>query len=82
MKHTISVTSIQNQYNKWHMFLALSPNIFLFQIARSRKTSRLFTINVVNVVKNLLASVTLVLESHGETHWRASEYPNIHLANE
>jgi len=36
--------------------------------------------SVFNTMMNLLTSATLVLTSHNETHLRAGEYPNIHLA--
>jgi len=49
----------------------------LFQIARRRRTSRIFT---TNVVQKLLTSDTLVIISHDETHLIASEWPKIHLA--
>ena len=62
------------------MFLALSPMKFLFQIARRRRTSRIFTTNVLNIERKLLTSATLVFKSHDETHSIASEYPNVHLA--
>ena len=61
------------------MFLALSPVKSLFQIARRRRTSRVFTTNEFNNVKNLLASAILVLESHDETH-STNSGPIMHLA--
>ena len=61
------------------MFLTLSPMKFLFQIARRRRTSRIFTTDKVNSVKKLLTSAALVLNSHDETHSIASELTNIHL---
>jgi len=61
------------------MLLALSPMKSLFQIARRRRTSKIFTTNVFNNVKDLLTSATPVLKSHGETHSIASEDPTIHL---
>ena len=54
------------------MFPALSPVKFLCQIARRRRTSRTFTTNEFIIVRKLLASATLVLKSHDETHSRAS----------
>ena len=62
------------------MFLTLSPIKFLFQIARRRRTSRIFTTNVFNIERKLLTSDTLVFKSHDETYLTASEYPNVHLA--
>ena len=62
------------------MFLALSPMGSLLQIARRRRTSRLFTTNVFNTVKKLLTSAASIIESHDETHLSAREYPNVHLA--
>jgi len=61
------------------MFLALSPMKSLFQIARRRSTRRIFTINEVNIAKNLLTSAILVLESHNKTYSVGSVSPNIHL---
>jgi len=52
----------------------------LLQIARRRRTSRIFTANEFNIIKNLLTSVTLVLKSHDETHSIHSDAPKIHLA--
>jgi len=82
MKYKISVTrrkkmSIQRLY--WLILLALSPIRSLFQIARRRRTSKIFTTNVFNKLKDLLTSATPVLKSHDETHSIASE-ENIHLA--
>ena len=51
------------------MFLAFSLMKSLFQIARRRRTNKIFTINVFNVAKSLLTLATLVLNSHDETHW-------------
>jgi len=65
----------------WNMFPALSPIKSLFQIARRRRTSRIFTTNEFNVVVNLFTSATVVLESH-ETHSMASENLNRHLTEE
>ena len=62
------------------MFLVLLPMKFLFQIARRRRTSKIFTSNIFNVECKLLTSATLVFKSHDETHSIASEYPNVHLA--
>ena len=62
------------------MLLALLPIKSLFQIARRRRTSRLFTTNKFNVDKKLLTSATTILQSHDDTHSGASESPNIHLA--
>ena len=61
------------------MFLALLPMKSLFQIARRHSTRRIFTTNEVNIVKNLLTSAILVLESHNETYSVGSASPNIHL---
>ena len=72
----------KNQYNEWHMFLALSPIKSLFQIARRRRTSRVFTTNKFNIDKKLLTSATTILKNHDDTHSIASESPNIHLAKE
>jgi len=62
------------------MFLVLSPNKSLFQIARRRRTRRLFTTNKFRVAMNLLSSATLVLKGHDETHSVTSIRPNVHLA--
>jgi len=62
------------------MFLALSPMKSLLQIARRRRTSRIFTANEFNIIKNLLTSATLVLKSHDETHSIYSGAPKIRLA--
>jgi len=83
IKNRISVTRIQeNQYDKSisSVFLAFSPMKSLFQIARRRRTSRLFATNAFNNMMNLLTSAVQVFKSHDETHSVASEYPNIHLA--
>jgi len=81
MKYRISVTRFQKkQWVHCDIFLALSPIKFLFQIARRRRTSRIFTTNVFNVERNLLTSATLVSKSYDETHSTTSEYPNVHLA--
>ena len=61
------------------MFMFLSPIKSLLQIARRRRTSKIFTTNAFNIVKNLLTSA-LVIKSHDEAHSIASEDPNIHLA--
>ena len=61
------------------MLLALSPIRSLFQIARRRSTSKIFTIDILNVVTNLLTSDTLILKSHGKTHSVLSVKPNVHL---
>jgi len=53
---------------------------FLFQIARRRRTSRVFITNVFNIERKLLTSDTPVFESHDETHSMTSEDPNVHLA--
>jgi len=58
----------------WHMLLALSPIQSLFQIARRRKIIRIFTTNEFNIVRKLLTSDTLVLQSHDETHSVPSVY--------
>ena len=50
------------------MFLALSPIKSLFQIAWRRRTNRIFTTDVFNIVKSLLTSATLACKSHNETH--------------
>ena len=63
----------------WHMFMFLSPIKSLLQIARRRRTSKIFTTNAFNIVKNLLTSA-LVIKSHDEAHSIASEDPNLHLA--
>jgi len=63
------------------MLLDLSPIKSLFQIAQRHKTSRIFTTSIFNVVKKLLVSVALVFSIHDKTHPRASEFPNIHLAD-
>ena len=72
--------SKKKQWVHCDIFLALSPMKFLFQIARRRRTSKIFTTNIFNVESNLLTSATLVFKSHDETHWVASGYPNVHLA--
>ena len=81
MKYRISVTRFQKKlWVHCHIFLALSPMKFLFQIARRRRTRRIFTTNVFNVERNLLTSATLVSRSNDETHSVTSEDPNVHLA--
>jgi len=67
------------QQVRWHMFLALSLMKSLFQIARRRRTNRVFTTNEFNVMMNLLTSATLVFESHDETY-SIPVVPKIHLA--
>jgi len=62
------------------MLLALLPIKFLLQIARRRRTNRIFTINELNVVKKLSTSAALVLKGHDETHSPTRKYPNVHLA--
>jgi len=62
------------------MLLALSLMKSLFQIARMRSTSKIFTTNVFNNVKNLLTSDTLVLKSYDGTYSVASVWPTVHLA--
>jgi len=61
------------------MFLDLSPMKSLFQIARMRRTNRIFITNEVNIVMNLLTSTTLILENHDKTHMTASVDPKRHL---
>jgi len=61
------------------MVLALSPMRSLLQIARRRRTSRLFTTNVFNTVEKLLTSATVIIKSCDETHSPARKYPNVHL---
>jgi len=81
MKYRINVTRFQKkQWVHCDIFLALSPMTFLFQIARRRRTSKIFTTNIFNVERNLLTSATLVFKSHDETHLIAEKYPNVHLA--
>jgi len=70
----------KNQYNEWRMFLALLPIKSLFQIARRRRISRLFTTNKFNVDNNLLISATTILKNLDETYLIASILPNKHLA--
>lgn len=79
MKYRINVTIIQIIINVI-CFLALSPTISLFQIARRRRTSKIFTPNEVDTEMNILISVTLLLMSHDETHSKANENPNRRLA--
>ena len=62
------------------MVLALSPMRFLLQIAQRWRTSRIFTANEFNIIKNLWTSATLVLKSHDETHSIHSDTPKMHLA--
>ena len=74
MEYTINVTRIQE--NQYQYSIATSfylPMKSLFQIARRRKTSRIFTTNEFNVVNKLLTSATLVLKTHDRTHSIASE---------
>ena len=61
------------------MFLVFSLMKSLFQIAQRCRTSKIFTTNVFNIVRNLLTSATLVLEGHDETDSVASDSPNVHL---
>ena len=61
------------------MFLDLSPMKSLFQIARMRRTNRIFITNEVNIVMNLLTPTTLILENHDKTHMTASVDPKRHL---
>jgi len=66
MKYRISVTRFQEKsiYQvHWQMLLALSPIKSLFQIARRRRTSRIFTTDEFNVVKRLLTSAAPVLKN-------------------
>jgi|GEM_PF-6362422 len=62
------------------MFLALSPLKSLFQIARRRRISRIFTTNEVNVEMNLLTSAALVLNSRAKTYSIDIDPPIRHLA--
>jgi len=71
MKYRISVTRVQKksiQWVQWHTLLALSPVRSLSQIARRRRTSRIFTTDEFNVVENLLTLAAVVLKSQDETH--------------
>ena len=66
----------------WPMFLALSPIKSLFQIARRRRTNKIFTTNVFNNLRKLLTSDAVVHKSHDGTYSVINELPNIHLAKE
>ena len=81
MNDRISVTSIQGMSitSSLEHISSPSPMKCLFQIARRRRTSRIFTTTEVNTEIKLLISANLVLESHDETHSRASDDPKRHL---